>query len=686
MAEKDTLQKLQDQLQCTICQDTYTNPKVLQCDHVYCRECLTQLLLRNMSGDHSLTCPSCRQVTPVPENGVQGLKPAFQINSFLEIKKSLENDIRNAPEVPQGQLQDPEAPDQEIPHCQVHVKEEQKLYCETCKKLICNNCVHNGEKHHKCNYEKLPDVCDRYKGEIEASLAPVKKNLATIEGALKVFKKSREDISDHQAVVEASINSSIDQIQEILENRRNKLITQLHQFTERKLECLDTQNDGVKAIQETLKHCQVNVEVKLNTMSSHELVEAKRSIIDQINDSNSIFQPGVLSPTTTADIKLSSSTDAMKVCQDYGILSAKETLPDLSKCHATGIGLDTAMVKETSKVILQAVDHWGEPCDVPDQALKCNVVSVIKTVPEIINAKRTKKGHYELCFTPALKGYHNLHITINNQHIQGSPFTLLAKSSARVREAISTINIDKPWGIIINHKRQIVVTEYNIISVYSQGGVKIRSFGRHGSKEGEFNYPCGIAVDEDDNILVADYNNNRIQKFTSDGEFLAAVGTKGNKPLQFKGPMAIAFNAFNKKIYVGDNNCVQILNLDLTYCGAFREDISSRGIACDRSGKVYLSLGLGGQIAVFSADGDFLSKIGNYSLLNFSEDVAIDDDNNVLYMSNPTKSQVSALNLDEAGDILYSFPMRSFSGPRGLAVDNGVLHVCVNNYSFVSIY
>ena len=149
---------------CTICLDTYTSPKVLQCDHVYCRECLRQLLLRNMSGDHSLTCPSCRQVTPVPENGVQGLKPAFQINSFLEIKKSLEKKVVNAPEV---QLQDPEASDQKFTNCQDHVNEESKLYCETCKKFICLYCVIKGAKHHKCDYERLPDVCDRYKGEIE---------------------------------------------------------------------------------------------------------------------------------------------------------------------------------------------------------------------------------------------------------------------------------------------------------------------------------------------------------------------------------------------------------------------------------------------------------------------------------------------------------------------------------------
>ena len=528
MAEKDAIQKLEDQLQCTICLDTYTDPKVLQCDHVYCRECLRLLLDRNRQEGRSLTCPSCRQVTPVPENGVQGLKPAFQINSFLEIKKSLEQKVVNAPEVPQGQLQESEASHQEIPHCQDHVKEESKLYCETCKKLICFHCVIKGAKHHKCDYEKLPDVCDRYKGEIETSLGPVKQNLATIEGALKVFEKSRGDIFDKRAVVEANINSNIDQLQEILEDRRNKLITQLHQFTERKLECLDTQHDSVKVIQETLQHCQVNVEGKLKTKSSHELVEAKESLIDQINDSISVFQPGVLSPTSTADIKLSASTDTMKVCQDYGILSTKETLPDPVKCLSTGSDLDTVMVGETAKVIVQAVDHWGEPCDVPDRALGCHIVSAMKNVPEIIIPKRTKKGQYELCFAPTLKGYHNLLITINDQHIQGSPSTLLAKSSARVGDqVISTIDIDKPWGIVINHKKQIVVTSYykHCISVYSQGGTMLRSFGKYGLKEGEFYHPCGVAVDEDDNILVTDYKNNRIQKFSSDGEFLAAVGT-----------------------------------------------------------------------------------------------------------------------------------------------------------------
>ena len=71
MAEK-ALQKVEEQLNCSICLDTYTNPKLLQCFHVYCKECLVRLVARDQRGQISLSCPKCRQATPVPDLGCQG--------------------------------------------------------------------------------------------------------------------------------------------------------------------------------------------------------------------------------------------------------------------------------------------------------------------------------------------------------------------------------------------------------------------------------------------------------------------------------------------------------------------------------------------------------------------------------------------------------------------------------------
>ena len=86
------VKELEDQLKCLICLDTYTTPKILQCNHVYCQGCLRRLVDRNRQGQLNLTCPTCRQATPVPAGGVKGLPPAFMVNKLLEIlQKAIED-------------------------------------------------------------------------------------------------------------------------------------------------------------------------------------------------------------------------------------------------------------------------------------------------------------------------------------------------------------------------------------------------------------------------------------------------------------------------------------------------------------------------------------------------------------------------------------------------------------------
>ena len=88
MAEK-VFEKLDEQLNCGICLDTYTDPKLLQCFHTYCTKCLIKLVVRNRQEQPVITCPACRQVTPIPPNGVRGLHSAFQINEFIGIRDDL---------------------------------------------------------------------------------------------------------------------------------------------------------------------------------------------------------------------------------------------------------------------------------------------------------------------------------------------------------------------------------------------------------------------------------------------------------------------------------------------------------------------------------------------------------------------------------------------------------------------
>ena len=58
--------------------------QMLQCFHSCCQECLENLEKRDQQGQPILTCPKCRQDTPLPTGGVAGLQPALHINRFLE--------------------------------------------------------------------------------------------------------------------------------------------------------------------------------------------------------------------------------------------------------------------------------------------------------------------------------------------------------------------------------------------------------------------------------------------------------------------------------------------------------------------------------------------------------------------------------------------------------------------------
>ena len=84
----------------------------------------------------------------------------------------------------------------------------------------------------------------------------------------------------------------------------------------------------------------------------------------------------------------------------------------------------------------------------------------------------------------------------------------------------------------------------------------------------------GVAVDDEDNILVADYCNCRIQKFTSDGNFLSAADNLG-----LNHPVSVASHPHSKELYVADaiNYCIRILNPDLTRFSSFGSKGSGSG-------------------------------------------------------------------------------------------------------------
>jgi sugar lactone lactonase YvrE len=109
-----------------------------------------------------------------------------------------------------------------------------------------------------------------------------------------------------------------------------------------------------------------------------------------------------------------------------------------------------------------------------------------------------------------------------------------------------------------------------------------------------FNMPSAVAIAPNGDIFIADghggNSNNRIVKFTKDGEFIKAWGKKGTGPGEFDLPHCLAFDS-KGRLFVGDrnNNRIQIFDQDGNYIEEWKQFSRPSGIFIDKNEVIYVA-------------------------------------------------------------------------------------------------
>jgi len=123
-----------------------------------------------------------------------------------------------------------------------------------------------------------------------------------------------------------------------------------------------------------------------------------------------------------------------------------------------------------------------------------------------------------------------------------------------------------------NQKLYVADAAAQKILVYDNHGKQLLAWGKHGSAQGEFNYPTYLGLRPGDPLLVTDALNFRIQAFNRQGQFQWQFGHHGDGSGSFSSPKGVAEDS-GQHIYVVDAlfDTVQIFDTSGRYLLSFGE-------------------------------------------------------------------------------------------------------------------
>ena len=591
---KTLLDSLHDEVSCSVCMCTFTDPKQLPCLHSFCLNCLNGI--QQTSGVHGkITCPECRREFQIPGSGNPSDFPTnFRINSLLDVlaikecstanvkcgncdKRSAQtlycfqccsfwceecilghNIIRINKEhktlaLKDFQDQDFEAVLKRPAFCQKkhHEKEELKFFCKNCKVAICNTCavtLHEG-------HGKMPlqEATDARKIQINSMITSLKDKMLEKREEVEQFNQKSMEVQAQVADVKSQVQTNVDQMIAIIEARKQEVY-----------EAVDNQ---AKKSLETLSQKKGEVENQVKMIES--AIEQTESLVKRN------FSTEILGFNETFD----------KILQDQGTQENRDTdcIPQfrftkseklINVLNSEGIGNVKTVFSETKAQQLEAegkesikVINGNKGANVRDSPLEAQV--------------QTKR------YIPVL-------------------------SFGQKGESVGMLNL--PWRVAVNDRDEIAVTEHwnHRVSVFSSDGTHLRSFGKEGQKNGEFNRPTGIAFDSHGNIIVADGCNHRVQVFERNGKFLCKFG-EGSLDHQLRHPESVSING-NGDIIVADkgNKLIKIFSSSGEYLRKFGGRSSLVAPChCIQHGQNLIVLDFGDHsIKLFDLEGKFISKFG----------------------------------------------------------------------------
>ena len=266
-----------DFLACKICLEQLHTPKTLPCLHTYCQDCLAQL---DIGGQ--VRCPECREIVPVPAEGVAAFKTNFFVNGLLDLVKArAPGDVHSgkptcalcplvggkssggpatarcldcADDLCQACADghrcsrqthkhrvvdlvgyragwyDEEARERQASQCPQHPGEALCFLCQPCSQLLCKDCRLGPHIDHPCL--PLAEAVRSRKPGLEELLAGVDSNLVELEATRVAEKEALALLREQAASVGTQVEEAAERILKSLLAQKQEVLGQLRALVE----------------------------------------------------------------------------------------------------------------------------------------------------------------------------------------------------------------------------------------------------------------------------------------------------------------------------------------------------------------------------------------------------------------------------------------------------------------------
>ena len=437
------------------------------------------------------------------------------------------------------QDQDYEALFKRQPFCteKNHEKEMTRFYCLQCQCCVCHLCIVTNHKSHEVIL--LDDAADNEKGNIMAGALMSRKRENHLKAKIRQFHRTASELRDNVQLAKREVSQAAEQkIAEIRERERQAIesiettcVTRLQKINSAReaVESLMKQNNKVADFAENLVHKGSSWDIMQNKPNLKQRVEELRGIQAAQHHQTSFikFYPTPAVGFNLGDIATEDIADA-----------SRSTLEGLDQTFQAGL---------EANFILSPKTPDGEISNQPD--LKQQIEVLIQPAEDVtqVTVCITENGRFEVKFIPKVPGAYSIEVKINGDTLANSPFTVAVKERELTVVGELDLNllegeqVDNLFRIAVNTKGNIAVIDNGKHCVYilDKNGKCLRKIGA----KGEFIGSYGVTYLNDDEILIADPNNDRIKQINiQTGTVVKTFGKEGEGTGEFFYPTDVCLD------------------------------------------------------------------------------------------------------------------------------------------------